>query len=78
MQVRAAVNGFSMNIRTAFNPQIVKTYASAEYEDMHYLIIKSAKFSFLALFAISLPIIIELDYILTSTNLILKMLHIKD
>lgn len=64
VQVRAAINGFSMNIQTAFNPQIVKTYAASEFDDMHYLLIKSAKFSFLALFIISLPVLIEIDYIL--------------
>lgn len=65
IQVQAAVSMFASNFQMAINPQITKTFASNNLKAMHYLIYRSTKFSFLLLFCLSLPIIIESNFILT-------------
>lgn len=64
VQVQQAINGFSSNFQTAINPQITKSYASQDVVYMHSLIIRSAKFSFIVLFLLSLPVLIETNQIL--------------
>lgn len=68
-QVLATVTGFSKNFIMAVNPQITQSYAKKEYEYMFKLVFKGARFSFYMLFFLSLPIIINGDYLL---NLWLK------
>ena len=64
VQVQSAVQHFSVNFQMALNPQITKTYAHGELSAMHLLIERSSKFTFILLFCLSLPIIIEADAIL--------------
>lgn len=63
-QVQAAVQQFSINFQMALNPQITKTYAAGDYSSMHLLIERSSKFTFILLYCLSLPIIIETKSIL--------------
>lgn len=63
-QVQSTVNSFSSNFQMALNPQITKLYAQQDYASMHHLIIRSSRFSFFLLFAISLPIFLSTDYLL--------------
>ena len=63
-QVESSVQQFTNNFTTAINPQITKSYAIGEKERLYYLIYKGAKFSFFLLFGISLPILMETDFIL--------------
>ena len=67
--VLSKVNGFVTNFQTAMNPQIIKSYAAGEREEMFKLVFRGAKFSYLLLLSLSLPIIIEAPLIL---NLWLK------
>lgn len=62
--VQSTVQQFASNFQTAINPQITKTYACSEYKAMHTLICRSSKFTFILLYALSLPIIIETPFIL--------------
>ena len=64
VQVQAAVGQFSLNFQTAINPQITKNYATGDYCQMHSLIFKSSKFTYFLLLILSMPIVIETDYIL--------------
>lgn len=64
-QIQSVVTQFVTNFQMALNPQITKTYASGELDKMHSLMFRSARFSFMLLFFLSLPILIETDYILT-------------
>lgn len=64
-QIQSVVTQFVTNFQMALNPQITKTYASGELHKMHSLMFRSARFSFMLLFFLSLPILIETDYILT-------------
>lgn len=63
-QVNSAINGFVGNFMVALNPQITKSFAAKNYEYMMTLIYKSARFSFYILLLLSLPVIINADYIL--------------
>lgn len=63
-QVNSAVSGFVTNFQLALNPQIVKSYAAEDLNYMHKLIFQGAKFSFFLFFTLSMPIILETEYIL--------------
>lgn len=62
--VYGSINSFVANFQIASNPQIVKSYASGDKEYMTNLIIRTSKFSFYLLFILTLPVILEIDYIL--------------
>jgi len=63
-QVNAAIYGFVSNFQGAFNPQIVKLYAVKREEELERLICRAAKFSFLLLFLLAFPIILNIDFVL--------------
>lgn len=63
-QVNAAVYSFVGNFQTAFNPQIVKSYASGEKSDFFRLIYLTAKTSFFLLLFIVLPLYLNADTVL--------------
>ena len=63
-QVNSAVSGFVSNFMTALNPQITKLYAVGEYGNMASLIYRGARFSFYVLLFLSLPIILNTNYVL--------------
>ena len=65
VQVQGAVQQFVGNFQMALNPQITKNYASGNLEQMHSLMFRSARFSFLLLFFLSLPVLLETEFVLT-------------
>lgn len=65
VQAQSAVTQLSTNFQTAMNPQITKNYANNDLVEMHELMCRSAKFSFLLLFALGLPVMIEAPFILS-------------
>ena len=65
VQVQTTVQQFVGNFQMALNPQITKNYASGNLEQMHSLMFRSACFSFLLLFFISLPVLLETEFVLT-------------
>jgi len=69
MQVSVAINSFVSGTYTAVNPQIIKSYAQKDYAYFHKLIFNSTLLGYYLLFLISLPVILEADFIL---NLWLK------
>lgn len=64
MSVNGAVTGFANNFMTAINPQITKSYASGDHEYMFKLIYQGARLSFYMLFFLSLPVIMNTQFIL--------------
>lgn len=64
VQVQGAITQFSTNFQTALNPQITKTYAANNLEDMHRLLYRASKFSFMLLFILSIPVFMETPAIL--------------
>lgn len=63
-QVNIAINSFVNNFMIALNPQITKSYANGDFSYMMNLLHRGSKFSFFILFLISLPVIINTNYIL--------------
>lgn len=63
-QVNAALQSFVGSFVTALNPQIIKSYASAEYEYMMQLLYRGSRFSFYLLLFLCLPMLIETNAVL--------------
>lgn len=64
-QLQNAVNAFVNNFMTAVQPQIIKTYAQENLEEMYKLVFRSSKYSFFLLFIIALPVLLLTETILT-------------
>lgn len=64
IQVQGIVQQFIRNFQVALNPQITKTYAANNMVEMHKLMFRSARFSFLLMYFISLPVLLETNFIL--------------
>ncbi len=63
-QVNHAILGFVQNFQTALNPQIIKNYASQNYDYMRQLVFQGSRFSYYILFFISFPIFVCTHYVL--------------
>lgn len=63
-QVNHTVHGFASNFLVAMFPQITKTYAAKEYNECYNLILRGAKFSYMILAILMIPILLNMDYIL--------------
>lgn len=63
-QVNSAIHGFVSNFMMALNPQITKSYAAGDKEYMMTLINQGARLSFYILLLLSLPVVINVHYIL--------------
>ena len=63
-QVSTNVYGFISNFQTAFQPQIVKTYATSDVEHLHKLIFQTSKFSYFMVIILVMPILFTIDGIL--------------
>lgn len=64
-QVNGTINRFVQNFQTAVNPQLIKTYAADQLEQMKSLLFRGTRFSFYLLFALSLPLILCMDFVLS-------------
>jgi len=63
-QVSNAMTQFANNFFAAVNPQITKSYAKGDIDYLHSLLFRSIKFSFLISFALAVPLVINMDFIL--------------
>ena len=63
-QINAAVTSFVTNFMMAINPQIIKSYASENYDYVMSLIFRGARFSFYILLFVSIPVLIDTHFIL--------------
>lgn len=63
-QVNGAVNQFVANFMMALNPQITKSYASGELDEMHKLVFRGSKFSYFLMLFFLIPICLEAEMIL--------------
>ncbi len=64
-QVQSAVMSFASNIVVASKPQIIKSFAAGHYHQTIKLVIDASKFSFILLLLITLPLIANIEYILS-------------
>lgn len=62
--VNNAVLGFANSFTMALNPQITKSYASGDRENMMRIVYKGARFSFYLILVLGLPVLMETDYVL--------------
>lgn len=63
MQVASGTSAFTQNFLTAVRPQIVKYWASDDYEQFKLLFRRASKMGFFLLFALSLPVLLETEFI---------------
>ena len=63
-QVNSGVLNFISNILTPVRPQVIQSYASGNYSRSINLTLTISKFSIVCLFMLSLPICLEVDFIL--------------
>lgn len=63
-QVGGAINSFVANFQTAFNPQLIKLYASNESKELQKLIVRSSLYSFYLFILIAIPFIVEAESVL--------------
>ena len=63
-QVLTGITTFIYNFQVALNPQITKLYAQDCISDMENIVYKGIKFSMFLLFCLSLPVLLNVDYIL--------------
>lgn len=62
--VNGAITSFSSSFMTAVNPQITKSLAANEKEYMFSLVERGSKFGFFIMMILSLPILLEADFII--------------
>lgn len=63
-QATNIVNQFSSSFQTAINPQITKSYATKQYDEMNRLIYRSSKLSYFLMLIIAVPIFYEAHFLL--------------
>lgn len=64
-QVSTALSQFASNFMIALNPQITKTYAIGDSEYLMKLLFRGSRFSFYLLLILSLPLLLETEYVMT-------------
>lgn len=65
MQISNGLMQFVSGFQQALNPQITKLYASNQREELNALLYQNSKYSFLLLWLLALPVLMQLNYILT-------------
>lgn len=63
-QISGAVQGLTSGFQSAVNPQLTKRYAANDKEATCRLLCESSKISYFLLFIITLPVMMEADFIL--------------
>ena len=64
MQINVAITRFSGGFLTALRPQILKTYASGDFNRLFMLVDNGTRFSSYLLLLLSIPVILESNYII--------------
>ncbi len=64
-RIRQVVSGFSINLYMAASPQIIKFYASNDYDRAMNLVLRTSKFAFLLIFVLAFPLICNMKGLLT-------------
>lgn len=65
LQVKTAVDNFTNNFLAALNPQITKSFAAKDMAYLLSLVFNGSKYAFYLVFVLTLPILVETNYILT-------------
>lgn len=62
--INNVVSSFSQNFMKAVDPQIIKSYAEKDEDRFQFILITASKLSYFLLFAISLPLMLNVNYVL--------------
>lgn len=65
LQVNGIISNFSNNFIMALNPQITKQYAAGNTQESIQLVYAGCRYSFYLLSIISIPVMVNLDYLLS-------------
>ena len=65
LQVNGIINSFSGNFTMALNPQITKQYATGNTQESIKLVYAGCRYSFYLLSIISIPVMVNLNYLLS-------------
>ena len=63
-QINSTLYNFVSNFQTAFNPQLVQTYASGSKDEHRLLISRATRMSYFLLFIIAVPVMFNIDFLL--------------
>lgn len=63
-QVASALEMFVSNFQTAFNPQLIQSYASKDFDNHKKLLFRASKYSYFLLLIMLIPIVTNIDFIL--------------
>lgn len=63
-QISSAIQTFSTNLVIAFKPQLTQSYAAGDYNRAELLMMSMSKLSYALMCIISIPLIVEIDYVL--------------
>lgn len=63
-RIQHVIQGFSINLYMAVSPQIIKSYATEDYQRTHNLVMKSSKLSFMLIYILSFPLICNMRGVL--------------
>lgn len=63
-QIQGAVTQFVSNFMTAVRPQVIKNYAEGNVDKMYVMTFYAAKFSYILMLALVVPIVYEIRFIL--------------
>lgn len=64
VQVQSVISQFAINFQMAINPQITKTYASGQLDEMHQLVFRGTRLTFCLMLILCLPLIAETPMVL--------------
>lgn len=64
-QVQGILYSFSGNVNVAFRPQIIKSYASGDYERFNYLIGMGSKFAVMVTLLTTVPFFFNIDFLMS-------------
>lgn len=63
-KVNGSINGFANNFMVAAQPQIVKTYAKGDIQEMHKVVFLTSNVSFFLMMILTMPVIVNADSLL--------------
>lgn len=63
-QISSAIQHFSLNIVLAFRPQLITAYSQGNIHRVQKMMFTMSKIGFMLVFMLSIPVILEIDYIL--------------
>ena len=64
MQINTVIYNFVSNFQTAINPQIIKQYASKDFQNLHRLVINNSRLAEYLYLLIAIPLFIEIEFVL--------------